>query len=74
MGGDFGFWDLQYSMRRAAYGYLCSLVPLQDLGFGRRAARLAVQCVFRNEEETRSEFLSLICQRPNGVQDRRKSL
>jgi hypothetical protein len=23
MGGDFGFWNLQYSMRRAAYGYLC---------------------------------------------------
>jgi len=22
MGGDFGFLDLQYSMRRAAYGYL----------------------------------------------------
>jgi hypothetical protein len=66
MGGDFGFWDLQYSMRRAAYGYLC-FVPLQDLGFGRRAARLAVQCVFRNEEEARSEFLSLIRQRPNGV-------
>jgi hypothetical protein len=40
---------------------------LQDLGFGRRAARLAVQCVFRNEEETRSESLSLIRWRPNGV-------
>jgi hypothetical protein len=53
-------------MRRAGYGYLC-FVPLQDLGFGRRAARLAVQCVFHNEEETRSEFLSLIRQRPNGV-------
>jgi hypothetical protein len=51
-----------------------AFVPLQDLGFGRRATRLAVQCVFRNEEETRSEFLSLIRQRPNGVYDRRKSL
>ena len=30
-------------------------------------ARLAVQWVFRNEEKTRSEFLSLIRQRPNGV-------
>jgi hypothetical protein len=46
---------------------ISAFVPLQDLGFGRRAARLAVQCVFRNEEETRSEFLSLIRQRPNGV-------
>jgi hypothetical protein len=64
MGGDFGFWDLQYSMRRAAYGYLCFR---SAASFGRRAARLAVQCVFRNEEETRSEFLSLIRQRPNGV-------
>jgi hypothetical protein len=26
---------------------ISALVPLQDLGFGRRAARLAVQCVFR---------------------------
>ena len=32
-------------------------VPPQDLGFGRRAARLAVPCAFRKEEETRSEFL-----------------
>jgi hypothetical protein len=47
MSGDFGFWDLQFSMRRAV--------------------RPAVQRVFRNEEETRSEFLSLIRQRPNGV-------
>jgi len=47
-------------------------VPPQDLGFGRRAARLAVQCAFRNEEETRSEFLPFR-QRPNGVQNRRKS-
>jgi len=39
---------------------ISAFVPLQDLGFGRRAARFAVQCVFRNEEETRSEFLSLI--------------
>jgi hypothetical protein len=23
MGGDLGFWGLHYSMRRAAYGYLC---------------------------------------------------
>jgi hypothetical protein len=45
---------------------ISAFVPLQDLGFG-RAARLAVQCVFRNEEETRTEFLSLIRQRPNGV-------
>jgi hypothetical protein len=28
---------------------ISAFVPLQDLGFGRRAARLAVQCVFRNE-------------------------
>jgi len=47
--------------------YISAFVPLQDLGFGRRAARLAVQRVFRNEEETRSEFLSLIRQRPNGI-------
>ncbi len=46
---------------------ISAFVPLQDLGFGRLAARLDVQCVFRNEEETRSEFLSLIRQRPNGV-------
>jgi hypothetical protein len=46
---------------------ISAFVPLQDLGFGRRAARLAVQCVFHNEEETRFEFLSLIRQRPNGV-------
>ena len=46
---------------------ISAFVPLQDLGFGRGAARLAVQCVFCNEEETRSEFLSLIRQRPNGV-------
>jgi hypothetical protein len=39
---------------------ISAFVPLQDLGFGRRAAGLAIQCVFRNEEETRSEFLSLI--------------
>jgi hypothetical protein len=46
---------------------ISAFVPLQDLGFGRRADRLAVQCVFHNEEETRSEFLSLIRQRRNGV-------
>jgi hypothetical protein len=51
----------------ARHMHISAFVPLQDLGFGRRAARLAVQCVFRNEEETRSEFLSLIRQRPNGV-------
>jgi len=66
MSGDFGFWDLQYSMRRGHMD-ISAFVPLQDLGFGRRAARLAVQRVFRNEEETRSEFLSLIRQRPNGI-------
>ena len=46
---------------------ISAFVPLQDLGFVRRADRLAVQYVFRNEEETRSESLSLIRQRPNGV-------
>jgi hypothetical protein len=66
MGGDFGFWDLsiQWAARHM----------LRDLGFGRRAARVAVQCVFHDEEETHSKFLSLIRQDPNGVQDRRKSL
>lgn len=43
---------------------ISAYVPLQDLGFGRRATRLAVQCVFIHEEETRSEFLSLIRQPP----------
>jgi len=46
---------------------ISAFVPLQGLGLGRRAARLAVQSVFRNEEETRSEFLSLIRQCPNGL-------
>jgi hypothetical protein len=66
MGGDFGFWDLSIQCA-ARHMDISAFVPLQDLGFGRRAARLAVQCVFHNEEETRSEFLSLIRQRPNGV-------
>jgi hypothetical protein len=67
----FGTFSIQCAARHMD---ISALVPLQDLGFARRAARLAVQCVFRSEEETRSEFPSLICQRPNGVQDRRKSL
>jgi hypothetical protein len=46
---------------------ISAFVPLQDLGFGRRAARLAVHCVFHDEEETHSKFLSLIRQHPNGV-------
>jgi hypothetical protein len=46
---------------------ISAFVPLQDLGFGRRAARLAVQCVFHDEEETRSKFLQLIRQHANGV-------
>jgi hypothetical protein len=60
----FGTFSIQCAARHMD---IAALVPLQDLGFGSRAARLAVQCVFRNEEETRSEFLSLIRQRPNGV-------
>jgi hypothetical protein len=66
MGGDFGFWDLSIQCA-ARHMDISAFVPLQDLGFGRRAARLAVQRVFHNEEEIRSEFLSLIRQRPNGV-------
>jgi len=57
----FGTFSIQCAARHMD---ISAFVPLQDLGFGRRAARLAVQCVFRNEEETRSEFLSLIRQRP----------
>jgi len=59
MGGDFGFgtFSIQCAARQMD---ISAFVPPQDLGFGRRAARLAVQCVFRNEEETRSELLSLI--------------
>jgi len=60
----FGTFSIQCAARHMD---ISAFVPLQDLGFGRRAARLAVQCVFRNEEEIRFEFLSLIRQRPNGV-------
>jgi len=60
----FGTFSIQCAARHMD---ISAFVPLQDLGFGHRPARLAVQCVFRNEEETRSEFLSLIRQRPNGV-------
>jgi len=60
----FGTFSIQCAARHMD---ISAFVPLQDLGFGRRAGRLAVQCVFHNEEETRSEFLSLIRQRPNGV-------
>jgi hypothetical protein len=60
----FGTFSIQCAARHMD---ISAFVPLQDLGFGRRAARLAVQCVFHNEEEIRSEFLSLIRQRPNGV-------
>jgi len=56
----FGTFSIQCAARHMD---ISAFVPLQDLGFGRRAARLAVQCGFRNEEETRSEFLSLIRQR-----------
>jgi hypothetical protein len=42
MGGDFGFWDLRYSVRARRVDIPAS-VPLQDLGFGRPAALLAVQ-------------------------------
>jgi hypothetical protein len=31
MGGDLGFWDLHYSMRRAHMD-ISAFVPLQDLG------------------------------------------
>jgi len=53
----FGTFSIQCAARHMD---MSAFVPLQDLGFGRRAARLAVQCAFRNEEETRSELLSLI--------------
>src|SRR5262249_13508709 len=64
-----GFWFFGTLSFQCAARHMdiSAFVPLQDLGFGRRAARLAVQSVFRNEEETRSEFLALIRQRPNGV-------
>jgi hypothetical protein len=66
MGGDFGFgtFSIQCAARQMD---ISAFVPPQDLGFDRRAACVAVQCVFGNEEETRSELLSLIRQRPNGV-------
>jgi len=60
----FGTFSIQCAARHMD---ISAFVPLQDFGFGSSAPRLAVQCVFRNEEETRSEFLSLIRQRPNGV-------
>jgi hypothetical protein len=60
----FGTFSIQCAARHVD---ISAFVPLQDLGFGRRADRLAVRCVFHDEEETRSEFLSLIRQRPNGV-------
>jgi hypothetical protein len=47
MGGDPGFWDLHYSMRGAAYGYLCFRSAAR-FGFGRRVARLAIQCYLGN--------------------------
>jgi hypothetical protein len=47
MGGDLGFWNLHYSMRRAAYGYLCFRSAAR-FGFGRRVARLAIQCYLEN--------------------------
>jgi hypothetical protein len=56
----FGTFSIQCAARHMD---ISAFVPLQDLGFGRPAAGLAVQCVFRNEEETPSEFLSLIRQR-----------
>jgi hypothetical protein len=40
MGGDFGFWDLSIQCA-ARHMDISAFVPLQDLGFGRRAARLA---------------------------------
>jgi hypothetical protein len=43
----FGTFSIQCAARHMD---ISAFVPLQDLGFGRRAARLAVQCVFRNEE------------------------
>jgi hypothetical protein len=55
----FGTFRIQWAARHMD---ISASVPLQGLGFGRRAARLAVQWVFRNEEETR-----LSRQRPNGV-------
>jgi len=60
----FGTFSIQCAARHMD---ISAFVPLQDLGFGRRAARLAVQCVFHDEEETHSKFLSLIRQHPNGV-------
>ena len=49
MGEDFGFGI--FSIHCAARQMdISAFVPLQDLGFARPAARLAVQCVFRNEE------------------------
>jgi hypothetical protein len=47
MGGDLGFWNLHDSMRRAANGYLCFRSAAR-FGFGRRAARLAIQCYLEN--------------------------
>lgn len=38
MGGDFGFWDPQYSMRRAAYGYLNVIVMRERLNGKSREA------------------------------------
>jgi len=51
MGGDFvfGTFSIQCAARHMD---ISAFVPLQELGFGRRAARLAVQCVFHDEEET----------------------
>jgi hypothetical protein len=40
MGGDPGFWNLDYSMRRAAYGYLCFRSAAR-FGFGRGFLRCA---------------------------------
>jgi hypothetical protein len=47
MGGDFGFWNLSIQCA-ARHMDISAFVPLQDLGFGRRAARLAVQCYLGN--------------------------
>ncbi len=60
----FGTFSIQCAGRHMA---ISAFVPLQDLWFGRRVARLSIQCVFHDEEETRFEFLSLIRQLPNGV-------
>jgi hypothetical protein len=59
MGGDFGFWDLSIQCA-ARHMDISAFVPLQDLGFGRRAARLAVQRVFRNEEELAPTIFSMV--------------